>query len=141
MYVVFDDIHNMIDAVNKEALDGIIMNRYSATYYMRKHQESSLFVAKRLQHEFNLGFILTNRRKDCFQMFSECVQRSYESVILPQVKLLTAKYEVIGSKGSVLLLLIIIKMKLELCPKLFTNISIAEAELEKISAKTFTHKV
>ena len=32
-------------------------------------------------------------------MFSECVQRSYESVILPQVKLLTAKYEVIGSKG------------------------------------------
>ena len=87
MYNTIDDI---IQAVRNKEVDGMLLDRYRASYYQSKGKLKSLVTAKRLEYRRDIGVLFSKNN----QGLAVCLD-FYRSEIWRLVQTLTATFKVI----------------------------------------------
>jgi len=80
----------MIQAVKLKQVDGMLLDRYTASYYQSRNQLKSLYNVKTLEFQRDIG-ILFNRNR---QGLAECLLNYHRASILGSAQTITATYKV-----------------------------------------------
>ena len=87
MYPKIDDL---IQAVKSKEVDGMLLDRFTASYYQSRGKLKSLITLKTFHLQRNVGILFSRDRR----YLKECLQDQYSSEILDSVQTLAATYEV-----------------------------------------------
>ena len=80
----------MIQAVKSKQVDGMLLDRYTASYYQSRNQLQSLYTVKTLELQKDIGILLNRNRKE----LAECLINYHRASIWSSVKSITAAYKV-----------------------------------------------
>ena len=81
----------MIQAVKLKQVDGMLLDRYTASYYQSRNQLKSLYTVKTLELQRDIGILFNKNRKD----LAECLINYHRASILSSAQtIITATYTV-----------------------------------------------
>ena len=90
IYLVFQRIDDMIQAVKSKQVDGMLLDRYAASYYQSRNQLQSLYTVKTLELQRDIGILFNKNRKE----LAECLLNFHRASIWSSVQTITATYKV-----------------------------------------------
>lgn len=90
LYLVYHSIDDMIQAVKSKQVDGMLLDRYTASYYQSRNQLQSLVTVKKLELRRDIGVLFNKNRKD----LAECLLNFHRSSIWRSVQTITATFKV-----------------------------------------------
>ena len=90
LYLVFQRIDDMIQAVKSKEVDGMLLDRYTAAYYQSRNQLRSLYTVKTLELQRDVGILINRNRKE----LAECLLNYHRASIWSSVQTITATYKV-----------------------------------------------
>lgn len=90
LYLVFQRIDDMIQAVKSKQVDGMLLDRYAASYYQSRNQLQSLYTVKTLELQRDIGILFNKNRKE----LAECLLNFHRASIWSSVQTITATYKV-----------------------------------------------
>jgi len=80
----------MIQAVKSKQVDGMLLDRYAASYYQSRNQLQSLYTVKTLELQRDIGILFNKNRKE----LAECLLNFHRASIWSSVQTITATYKV-----------------------------------------------
>lgn len=89
--LVFYRIDDMIQAVKSKQVDGMLLDRYAASYYQSRNQLKSLYTVKKLELQRDIGILFNENRK----FLAECLLNYHGASIWGSVQTITATYKVL----------------------------------------------
>ena len=87
MYHRIDDI---TEAVKSKQVDGMFLDRFTASYYQTRNKLKSLLTVTKLELQRDVGVLLSKNRED----LAECLLNYHSSNILRSVQTITSTYKV-----------------------------------------------
>ena len=90
LYLVYHRIEDMIQAVKSKQVDGMLLDRYTASYYQSRNQLQSLYTVKTFDLQRDIG-ILFNRNRT---KLAECLLNYHRSSIRRSVQIITDTFKV-----------------------------------------------
>ena len=90
LYLVYHRIDDMIQAVKSKQVDGMLLDRYTASYYQSRNQLQSLYTVKTLELQRDIGILFNRKRKD----LAVCLLYYHRSNILRAVQVITDTFKV-----------------------------------------------
>lgn len=91
VFVVFNSINDAIEALESKQVNGMLLDRYAASYYQRDGKLESLITVKKLDLQRDIGALFHNNRK----ALAECLINNFRSDIWRSVQGITDLYKVI----------------------------------------------
>jgi len=91
MFLVFYRIDDMIQAVKSKQVDGMLLDRYAASYYQSRNQLKLLYTVKKLELQRDVGILFNENRK----FLAECLLNYHRASIWGSVQTITATYKVV----------------------------------------------
>ena len=86
---MYDIIDEMIKATKEEHLDGMLLDRYTASHYQKKNKLKSLVTVMKLESQRDVGILISKDKKE----LKMCLD-FYRSKILTLVQTITDSYKV-----------------------------------------------
>ena len=87
MYHRIDDI---TQAVKSKQVDGMFLDRFTASYYQTRNKLKSLLTVTKLELQRDVGVLLSKNRED----LAECLLNLHSSNILRSAQTITSTYKV-----------------------------------------------
>lgn len=91
VFVVFNSINDAIEALESKQVNGMLLDRYAASYYQRDGKLESLITVKKFDLQRDIGALFHNNRK----ALAECLTNNFRSDIWRSVQGITDLYKVI----------------------------------------------
>lgn len=91
VFVVFNSINDAIEALESKQVNGMLLDRYAASYYQRDGKLESLITVKKLDLQRDIGALFHKNRK----ALAECLTNNFRSDIWRSVQGITDLYKVI----------------------------------------------
>ena len=88
--LVYHKIDEMIQAVKAKQVDGMLLDRYTASYYQSRNQLQSLHTVKKLEFQRDIGILFHENRR----FLAECLLNYHRASIWSSVQTITATYKV-----------------------------------------------
>ena len=88
---MFNSIDDAIEALESKQVNGMLLDRYAASYYQRDGKLESLITVKKLDLQRDIGALFHNNRK----ALAECLTNNFRSDIWRSVQGITDLYKVI----------------------------------------------
>ena len=92
---MYPQINNVIQAVKSKEVDGMLLDRYTASYYQSKGKLKSLLTLKKLELQRDVGVLFSQGREG----LAQCLN-FYRSNILKSAQTFTDTYKVRLVKSS-----------------------------------------
>lgn len=86
---VFNSINDAIEALESKQVNGMLLDRYAASYYQRDGKLESLITVKKLDLQRDIGALFHNNRK----ALAECLTNNFRSDIWRSVQGITDSYK------------------------------------------------
>ena len=97
MFTVYKEIENCIEALNSKQIDGMLLDRYTASYYQARDKLKSLIIVTKFELRRDVGLLFSNDRKE----LATCLG-FYRSNIWRLTQTITSTYKV-SMKSKILL--------------------------------------
>ena len=88
--LVYHKIGEMIQAVKSKQVDGMLLDRYTASYYQSRNQLQSLYTVKKLEFQRDIGILFNENRR----LLAQCLLNYHGASIWSSVQTITATYKV-----------------------------------------------
>lgn len=88
---MFNSINDAIEALESKQVNGMLLDRYAASYYQRDGKLESLITVKKLDLQRDIGALFHKNRK----ALAECLTNNFRSDIWRSVQGITDSYKVI----------------------------------------------
>lgn len=89
VFVVFNSINDAIEALESKQVNGMLLDRYAASYYQRDGKLESLITVKKLDLQRDIGVLFHKNRK----ALAECLTNNFRSDIWRSVQGITDSYK------------------------------------------------
>ena len=80
----------MIQAVKSKQVDGMLLDRYTASYYQSRNLLKSLYTVKTLELQRDIGILFNRNRKD----LAECLLNYHRAGIWMSAQTITGSFKV-----------------------------------------------
>lgn len=80
-YLVYDEIDDIIQAVKSKRVDGMFLDRYTASYYQSKGKLQSLITVKKLEFRREVGILFSKNNQElakCLGLFRSNIWRLFQ---------------------------------------------------------------
>ena len=91
IFSVYNNIDDAVDALKSKEIKGMLLDRYTASYYQKRDKLKTLLAVKNFYLQRDVG-ILFNENK---QQLAYCLQNYYRSAVWRSMQTLTSSYEVL----------------------------------------------
>ena len=91
---MYPSIDDAIQAVKSKKVDGMLLDRFTASYYQSRGKLKSLLTVKRLELQRDAGVLFSQDR----WFLAQCLKDYHQASILKSVQTLTETYEVMVFK-------------------------------------------
>ena len=90
MYLAYPSIDDVIQAVKSKEVDGMLLDRYTASYYQSRGKLKSLLTIKKLELQRDVGVLFSQDRL----FLAQCLMNYHQSNILKSAQAFTDTYKV-----------------------------------------------
>lgn len=83
VYLVYDKIDDIIQAVKSKKVDGMFLDRYTASYYQSRGKLQSLITVKKLDFRRDIGVLFTKNHQglaSCLGLFRSNIWRLFQTL-------------------------------------------------------------
>jgi len=80
---VFQDIDHLIHELKEKEINGMLLDRYTASYYQKMNKLKSLITLKKLQFPGEVGILLSKARQDlanCLNIHRSSIRRLVQTI-------------------------------------------------------------
>ena len=89
LFSAYETIEDIIQALNSKEVEGMFLDRYTASYYQTRDKLKSLITVKKFEFRRDIGVLFSKDRKD----LADCLT-FLRSDIIKVVQTITPKYKV-----------------------------------------------
>ena len=89
---MYNNIDDAIQALKLKQVKGMLLDRYTASYYQRRDKLKSLLAVKKLELQRDVGVLFNKNREDLVH----CLLNFHRSAILRSIQTLTSSLKVNG---------------------------------------------
>ena len=82
LYLVYETIEDMIQAMQSNQLEGMLLDRYTASYYQARDKLKSLITVKKFEFRREIGGLISKKIEGtlhCFEYHRSSIWRSVET--------------------------------------------------------------
>lgn len=90
IFSVYNNIDDAVDALNSKEVKGVLLDRYTASYYQKRDKLKTLLAVKKLDLQRDVGVLFNENKRE----LAECLQNYHRSAIWRSMQTLTSFYEV-----------------------------------------------
>ena len=90
MYLAYPSIDDVIQAVKSKEVDGMLLDRFTASYYQSRGKLKSLLTVKKLELQRDVGVLVSQDRR----FLAQCLMNYHQSNILKSAQTFTDTYKV-----------------------------------------------
>ena len=90
MYLAYPSIDDVIQAVQTKKVDGMLLDRFTASYYQSRGKLKSLITVKKLELHRDVGVLFAQDRED----LAKCLINYQQSNVLKSAQTFTDTYKV-----------------------------------------------
>lgn len=90
IFSVYNNIDDAVDALKSKEVKGMLLDRYTASYYQKRDKLKTLLAVKKLDLQRDVGVLFNENKRE----LAECLQNYHRSAIWRSMQTLTSFYEV-----------------------------------------------
>lgn len=91
IFSVYNNIDDAVDALKSKEVKGMLLDRYTASYYQKRDKLKTLLAVKKLDLQRDVGVLFNENKRE----LAECLQNYHRSAIWRSMQTLTSFYEVL----------------------------------------------